>query len=65
MFVRKSTFLCIVTFYESHICEAYFYVCDLNFLHFHKEKSCVFILWFVKIHISTERYVMTQYCVYR
>ena len=34
-------------FYESRICEAYFYVCDLKFLHFHKEKV-VFIFWFAK-----------------
>ena len=66
MFVRKYNIPVYYDFfYESRICEAYFYVCDLNFLHFHKEKVVFLFFGLRNIRISTERYVMTHYHVYR
>ena len=41
------------------------YICDLNFLHFHKEKVVFLFFGLQNIRISTERYAMTHYHVYR
>ena len=61
MFVRKyNIFIYCDFFYESHICEAYFYVCDLNFLHFHEEKVVFLLFGLQNVRISTERYVRSD-----
>ena len=60
-------FLYIVTFF-ANLASAKLtsmYICDLNFLHFHKEKVVFLFFGLRNIRISTERYVITHYHVYR